>query len=337
METTYGDLTPRIGAYAEKEMLKHAEPIMVLSKMGMTREIPRNTGETIKFRRCIPLPLATTPLTEGVTPTATQFRYETVEASLQEYGSWMELTNKITDLHEDPVGRDMARMAGEQAAETVETVTYGVVKAGTNVILAGGAGARGSIAAPITLREQRLAVRTLMAFRAKRLTTILGASQMISTQPIEAAFVAVCHTDIVASIRKMAGFTSVAEYGKREVLCAEEIGSVEDVRYVASPLFTAFADAGGAAGSDYLSTSGTNADVYPIIVLAQDAFGHIALKGTKAFGGAIKPKVRMPGKPDSNDPMGRTGSVAWNTWYVAKILNDNWMVRIEAAAEANPA
>lgn len=337
MNTTYGDLSPRIGAFAEKEMLSHAEPILVLNKIAQHKQMPRNTGEKIIFRRPIPLALATTPLAEGVTPPATQFRYEDVEATLNEHGSWMELTNKITDLHEDPVGKDMAMMAGEQAAETIEMITYGVVKAGTNVIYANGAANRGAIAAPLTLSEQRTAVRALMANRAKRITSILDASPKYNTAPIEAAFVAICHTDVVSSVRNMKGFTPVAEYGSRKPICNEEIGSVEDVRYIASPLFEAFADAGGVAGADYLSTTGTDADVYPVIFFAKEAFGAIALKGTKAFGGAIKPMVRLPGKPDSNDPMGRSGSVAWNTWFVAKILNDSWMVRVEVAAEANPA
>lgn len=337
LNTSYGDLTPRIGAYAEKEMLSHAEPILVLNKIAHTKEMPRNTGETIKFRRPVPLPVANTPLTEGVTPAATQFRYEDVEASLAQYGAWMELTDKIADLHEDPVGKDMAMMAGEQAAETIEMIQYGAVKAGTNVLYAGGAANRGAVAGPLTLREQRLAVRNLLANRAKRITSILDGSPKYNTKPIEAAFVAVCHTDVIASVRKMTGFVPVAEYGNRSPICQEEIGSVEDVRYIASPLFNPFADAGGSAGSDYVSTGGTSADVYPVIFFAKEAFAAIALKGSKAFGGAIKPMVRQPGQIDSNDPMGQTGSVAWKTWFVAKILNDNWMLRVEVAAEVNPA
>jgi N4-gp56 family major capsid protein len=81
-----------------------------------------------------------------------------------------------------------------------------------------------------------------------------------------------------------------------------------------------------------LSTTGTAADVYPVLVMGAHAYGVVALKGL----GAIKPMVRQPGKPDSNDPMGRNGSVAWNTWFASKILNDAWIVRLECAAEENP-
>ena len=70
--------------------------------------------------------------------------------------------------------------------------------------------------------------------------------------------------------------------------------------------------------------------------MGQHAFGHIALKGNKDAGGAIKPMVRNPGKPEKGDELGQTGSVAWKTFYVAKILNDLWMVRLECTALENP-
>lgn len=332
LATTYGDLSPRIGAFAEKEMLSHAEPILVLNKLAQTHPMPRNTGETLKMRRPVPLAPATTPLTEGVTPSASQFRYEDVSATLAEYGDWTELTNKITDLHEDPVGKNMAMILGEQAAETIEMITYGVIKAGTNVIYAAGAANRAAIAAPLTISEQRLAVRTLRANRAKKITSILGGSQMYSTKPIEAAYVAVTHSDNEAAIRKMPNFTPVAEYGSRQPICPEEIGSVEDVRYITSPLFEPYLATGAVYNGTYVSQGAANNDVYPVLFMGREAYGVVALKGSKAFGGAIKPMVRNPGAADSGDPMGRTGSVAWKTWFAAKILNDAWMVRVEVAA-----
>lgn len=338
MSNNYGDLGVSAGVHAEIKMLEHAEPILVLNKMGDHKPMPKNASKVIKFRRPVPLPLATTPLTEGVRPAGTNFRYERIQATLQQYGDWMELTDIVADLHEDPVGSDMAMMAGEQAAETVETVCFGELIGGTNVVYANGV-AREEVTATINLSSIRKCVRSLLANKAKRLTSILAPSAMIGTSAIEASYVAVCHTDIVASLRSIKGFTTVADYGSRKPICAEEVGSIEDVRFVASPLFNAFADAGGLKGSgatEAVSTTGTNADVYPVLILGQHAFGHIALKGNKDAGGAIKPMVRNPGKPEKGDELGQTGSVAWKTYYVAKILNDLWMVRLECTALETP-
>lgn len=338
MSNNYGDLGVEAGVHAELKMLEHAEPVLVLNKLGDHKPMPKDASKVIKFRRPVPLPLATTPLTEGVRPAGTNFRYERIQATLQQYGDWMPITDVVHDLHEDPVGSDMAMMAGEQAAETIETVCYGELIGGTNVIYANGT-ARDEVTSTIQLGTIRKAVRSLLANKAKRITSILSASVQVGTTPIEAAYVGICHTDVVASLRSINGFVTVSEYGSRKPICAEEVGSIEDVRFVASPLFNSWADAGGAAGTgatEAVSTSGTQADVYPVIVMGQHAFGHIALKGNKDAGGAIKPMVRNPGTPTHGDEIGQNGSIAWKTYYVAKILNDLWMVRIECTALENP-
>ncbi len=338
MANAYGDIGVEAGVHAEMKMLEHAEPILVLNKLGDHKPMPKSKSKVIKFRRPEPLPVATTPLAEGVRPPGTDFRYTRITAVLNQYGDWMPITDVVQDLHEDPVGSDMSVMSGEQAAETVEMVCYGELIGGTNVMYANGA-SRAQVNTFLTLQLIRKAVRALQANRAKKLTTILDGSQMISTRPIEAAYVAVCHTDVTATLRSLKGFTPVAEYGKRQVICPEEEGSIENVRFVASPLFNPWVDAGGLKGAgadEAMSTGLVNADVYPVLIMGKHAFGHIALKGSKEAGGAIKPMVRNPGKPEHGDELGQNGSVAWKTYYTSKILNDLWMIRVEVAAAENP-
>lgn len=338
MSNNYGDLGVQAGVHAEKKMLEYAEPILVLNKLGDHKPMPKNASKVIRFRRPQPLPLATTPVTEGARPAGTNFRYDRFNATLQQYGAWMPITDVVHDLHEDPVGSDMARMAGEQAAETIEMITFGELIGGTNVIYANGT-ARSQVNSPLTLGLLRRASRVLLSNRAKRITSILSGSVMINTTPVEAAFVAVCHTDIIASVRNAKGFTPISEYGQRKPICPEEVGSIEDHRIIASPLFNPWINAGGGKGTganEAISTGGTSADIYPVLIMGQHAFGHIALKGNKEAGGAIKPMVRNPGTPSHGDEMGQNGSVAWKTYYTAKILNDLWMVRIEVAALLNP-
>lgn len=338
MSNNYGDIGVEAGVHAEKKMLEHAEPILVLNKMGDHKPMPKNASKVIKFRRPRTLPPATTPLAEGVRPTASDFRYDRITATVQQYGNWAPITDVVQDLHEDPVGSDMAMILGENAAETVEMVAYGEVIAGTSAIYANG-NARNQVNTTLNLGLIRKAVRFLHSNRAKKITSVLSGSVMIGTTPVEAGYVAICHTDMIASIRAIPGFVPTADYGSRKVICPEEVGSVEDIRFVSSPMFNPWADAGGAKGSgatEAVSTTGTNADVYPVLVMGQHAFGHIALKGSKESGGAIKPMVRNPGSPSHGDELGQNGSVAWKTYYTCKILNDLWMVRIEASALANP-
>ena len=56
--TTYGDISQRTAAYAAVEMLSHAEPILVLSKFGQSKPLPKNKADNVKFRRPIPFAVA---------------------------------------------------------------------------------------------------------------------------------------------------------------------------------------------------------------------------------------------------------------------------------------
>lgn len=323
--TTYGVINQRTAAWAATEMLKHAEPVIVLGKFGMIKEVPRNKADTAKFRRAIPFPAATVPLTEGVTPTAQRMAFEDVSVQLKQYGRPIEITDVVADLSEDPVLAEASVLAGEQAALTSEMIIYGVVKAGTNVFYTNGT-ARTAVNTAITLNKQRAVTRSLQAQKSAKLRQILGASPNFGTKAIEAAYVAVGHTDCGADIRGLAGFTPVAEYGQRTPICPEEVGSVEDVRYVLTPEASPWADGGGAKGS-MVSTSGTSADVYPIMFFGKDAFATVPLKGKRG----ITPMVLNPGTPSKSDPLGQRGYVSWKSYLAAVILNESWMARLETA------
>lgn len=332
MTTKYTDagVSPRTNVYAEREMLKHAGPVMVLDKFGMTRPMPKNKTQTIKFRRPKVFTAATTPLVEGVTPSVTQFQYEDVETSIKQYGQVVEITDVIEDTHEDPVLNDASEQAGENIGRTIEALTYGVLRAGTNVFYANGT-QRTDVNTPVSLSKIRAVIRGLKAQKAMKHTKILDGSVNYATRPIEASFVAVHHTDLEADIRNLAGFIPVAQYGSRKPISEYEIGSVEDVRFICSPDLEPFADGGGAfggSGTNMVTTTGTSADVYPILVFGKEAYGIVPLRGQ----GAVSPTILRPGKPDKSDPLGQRGYVGWKTWHTAVILNQVWMARLEVAA-----
>lgn len=327
--TTYGSISQRTAAWAAKTMLEHAEPILVLQKFCQTKPLPKNTADNIKFRRPIPFTVSTTALTEGVTPTAQALSYEDVPVTIQQYGAVTEITDVVEDLSEDPVLKDASTLSGEQAAETLEMVTYGVLKGGTNVFYAeSGDAGRANVDNVLTLSRQRAVIRGLKAQRAKPINKMLSGSVNHDTTPIEGGYIAFAHTDCESEIRSLAGFVPTSKYGSRAPLCPEEIGSVEGVRYILSPLLESFADAGGLATTNTTySTGGTQADVYPILFLAKDCAAVVPLKGAAA----IKPMVLNPGTPSKSDPLGQKGMVSWKAYFAAVRLNESWIARLEVA------
>lgn len=324
---TYGDITPRTAVYAMVEMLKRGYPHLCIEKFGQPFPIPSNSTKVAKFRRYKSLPLATTPLVEGVTPSGKVLEVQDVEAILEQYGDFVTISDVIADTHEDPVFQEAQKVLGEQAAQTVETIRFNILKAGTNVYYANGS-SRAAVNTAMDLALQRQITRALKRQNGRFITSIVKSTPNFNTDNVEASFVALCHSDVENDIRDMTGFIPVKEYGTTSPW-ENEIGAVEDVRYLRSTIFTPWQASGSGTLNGMLSEGGANVDVYPILFLSMDAFGLVPLKGLNA----ITPTVINP-KPTPSDPLGQRGYVSWKTMQTAVILNDAWLVRAEVGATA---
>jgi len=321
----YGDINQRTAAWAATEMLEHARPIIVLTDYGQSKPMPKNKAEQVKFRRPVPYVVSTTQLTEGVSPTSHKTKYVDVPATMGQYGDIAEITDRVADLAEDPVLKDMSMLSGEQAAETIEMVTWGVIKGGTNVIYGAAADtARSDVNDPVSLTIQRSATRFLNAQRGRKITSKMAATVQYGSEAVDAAFLGFGHTDLDADVRDITGFVPVEKYGSMKPL-PYEIGKVETVRYILTPLLDPFQAAGSATLNGMVADDGVNVDVYPIVIIAKEAFGCVPLRGA----GAIHPTVLNPGVASKSDVLGQRGYVGWKTWFVAVVLNQAWMVRLE--------
>lgn len=323
---TYGDISPRTAAYAEKELLKRGLPYLVLEKFGQAKSLPSNSTKVEKFRRYNALSNTPVTLTEGVTPASQSLSVTDVTATLQQYGGLVMITDVILDTHEDNTLNEAVLLLGEQAAQMIEKMRFGVIKAGTNVVYANGA-TRVAVNTVLTTAMQRKAVRTLKRQNARPITTIVRSTPSFQTENVSPGFVGLIHPDLEGDVRLMTGFVPAEKYGSISPW-ENEIGKVDDVRYVSSSIFEPWTDAGGAKGT-MLSTSGTSADVYPVMFLGRDAYGLIALKGQYA----LTPMVVNP-KPSDSDPLAQRGSVSWKAYQTAVILNDAFIVRGEVSATA---
>ena len=345
--TTYGDISPAVAAYSVVRMLTRAMPYLHLEKFGQVYPLPTNSTQTAKFRRYFLtgaggsegpgsggffIPVATTPLVEGVTPTGSLLANMDYTVTLQQYGDYVTITDVIEDTHTDPVLQQTTDILGEQAAVTVETIRFGTLRAGLNVYYQANVTGRALVAGPITLADQRRVTTGLNRQNARKITQVVASNPDFNTKSVEAAYMAVCHSDLESDIRNMAGFVPVASYGPHTSPFEGEIGSVEQVRYLTSTVIAPFPDSGAAIAGDNptpRSTSGTNADVYPILIFGRDAYGIVPLKGKSS----MTPMVVNP-KPAAGDPLGQRGTVGWKLYTTQVILQDLWMARLEVTASA---
>lgn len=340
----YNTVPSRNLIQAEREMLKHAEPIKVISTFGDSKPVPQNKTDTVVFRRALPIDanavgapsgIATNDylLQEGVTPGARTIQYQDVSVTLQQFGVLMKLSSKSESLYEDDIPKDMIQLVGEHMGSIEELISYGVIRGGTNVVFANGS-ARTAVTSVLNLPRIRQCARTIENAHGSRVTEKLSASPNFATAPIGSAYLVFVHTDIESDARNIPGFVPIAKYGSQKAVHEREIGSIEQFRFISSPYFRPFllAGANAAAGTvlaNGIACTGANAsDVYPVMVIAKSAWGQVALKGMDA----IDPTY-LPAKLKTHaNPLGQFGYVGAQFWKNAVRLNENWMVRLEVAA-----
>jgi N4-gp56 family major capsid protein len=338
----YSTATPRIGKI-KGAMLKHAIPREVLGITGTHHTMGMNESDTVIFRRWLPFGGATTSattinqwsvdpanhlLSEGVTPDADTIAPHDITVQLNEYACLYSYTNKVAELYEDKIPDGMKKQAGQRMGLVRELVHYGALKGITNKFYAGGT-TRATVDETIDLNSIRTIVRSLEANRCNMITEVLSPSQNYNTSGVEAGYLVFHHTDMNADIRDLPGFIPVADYGSRKPVHPRELGACEEFRFISSPELSSIADSGAAVGSTGLkSTSASNVDVYPVIVVGEDAWGDVALRGKDSMD-----IIHIPyDQPDKSDPLKQIGYIGNRFWSASFIQNDGWAAVLECGA-----
>jgi N4-gp56 family major capsid protein len=341
----YSTVPSRNLIMAERAMLKHAEPIKVLSSFGTQKPIPKRKTDTVVFRRALPIDagsngapsitLSGYALTEGTTPSPGTITYQDVQVTVINYGVLLQLSSKAESLYEDDIPGDMVKLVGEHMGSLEELIAFGVVKGGTNVVYATGS-ARNAIVDVLALSKLRQTARVIEAAHGKRVTSKLAPGPNFGTSAVSPSYLVFIHTDLEADVRNLSGFVPVYNYGTAKPVHEREIGAVEQFRFITSPYFAPWLQAGanataGTVLSNGVACTGSNAsDVYPVLVVAEEAWGQCAVKGMDA----VDP-VYLPAKQKTHaNPMGLFGYVGCSFWKNAVRLNENWLARIEVAASA---
>ena len=323
------------------ETLAHAIPVEVLALGCKMKQMPRNAGDNITYRRWLPKGATSTNVNtqnrpsvsaaahitqEGVTPAAETLTPVDVNVVQQQYACLYSYSDKTATLYEDDIPQEMKIQTGERMGLVREMIRYGAIKAGTNVIYSGGT-SRSTVDEPITLKALRRMARILKLNHAKKKRRILAPSPNYDTSAIEAAYIVFVSTDAEPDIRDIAGFTPVAKYANRNPISEDELGSVEEFRFITSPELTAYVDSGAAVGSTGLvSTSASNVDVYPFMVMGEDSVYDVALRGENSFD-----VIHLPhNSSDKSDPLKQRGYVGAKFWCAVSIVNGGWMGIIEA-------
>ena len=321
MSTTRSDIPAEVNNFYDRNLLDRATPLLVHTRWAQVRDIPRKAGtKTIKFRRYANLSTATTPLGEGITPTGSKMSSTEITATVAQYGDFAEYSDVLNYESVDPILTEFGEILGDQAGETIDTLCRDVIVAGTNVYYGGSATSRVTVAAGdiITTTLIDKAVRTLKNGKARRLTSMVKPSTGHNTTPLNACYVGIVHENITYTLKGLTGFIPVEKYPSQMDVMDGEIGSYGGVRFVETSNSKVFSGE-GAAGID----------VYGLLIFGANAYGE-----TRISGEAMKNIIKALGSGGTDDPLDQRGTTGWKGTYVSKILNNDYILRIEVAVAA---
>lgn len=324
---TYSSSSVRLNTYAEAKALKRAMPKECLTKFGLAKTLPSNSTDNITFRRINPFPVASV-LTEGVVPSSRSLVRTNVAVTVSRYGDLARFTEKEYDLSPEATVTDYSEACGDQMVETRENVVWGVIKAGTSVSYTNGS-ARNTTNTTITANALNSAIRTLDSNRASLVSKKVSSSQDFNTQNVRPSYIAFCHTDMKRDIQALTGFQDAKEYN--DYIHDNEFGAFNNIRFITCPHMEAFLGAGSGTANG-MTTTGGNTNVYPIVIVGEEAYGHVSVRSKDGVLTGASVKVLLPSKIDSGNPIGSFGSVGWAGYFAAVRLNEAWMTRIETCA-----
>jgi N4-gp56 family major capsid protein len=215
----------------------------------------------------------------------------------------------------------MTQQIGERVTFVNEMIIYGALRACTNQYYGGTGTSVATVNGALTLGFLRKIAKNLQANHGKPVSSVLKASGNFDTSAVEQGYFVYCHTDLEPDIRDLPNFVPVAKYASGTPMPGE-IGSVERFRFITHPDLPAVQDGGAAIGATNLyTTTGTNIDVYTLIVTAADAWSQIAVRGKDS----LAPTYLPPGEKSKSDPFGQRGYAGTIWWKAVMIENNGWM------------
>lgn len=302
--TTSSGMTAEMKTFYSKYLIENAKPALVYDQFGQKHNIPKNGGKTIEFRKYSPLPKATTPLTEGVTPAGKALTVSTVTATVKQYGDFVPLTDMLLLTAIDNNLVQALDLLGAQAGATLDTVTREILMGGTSVQYAEGqVTSRATLTAEhkLTVKAVRLAARFLKKQNAPK---------------IDGGYVAIIHPDIAYDIQDDPDWKEWNKYTTPDKMFQGEIGKIANVRFVETTEAKIFAKAGA-----------SNQDVYATLVLGANAYGT-----TNIEGGGLETIVKQLGSGGTEDPLNQRGTAGWKATKTAVRLVEQFMVRVETGS-----
>lgn len=312
----------------ERRLLTRAQPRLVHGRWAM--EATLNNMGSYELRKYAALSAATTPLSEGVTPSqeaAPTLSVITITPTW--YGAWMRYTDKLDFTNFDPIVSEFVGILGEQAGLTVDTLIRNDVTDNATADFAGAATARNQINTSdddITFDD---VVDQIAQLEAENARPVDGGS-----------YVAIIHPHTWAELMKDTDFQTVFTREGGDAIRSGFVGTLFNCRFYVSANAREYVDAGASSTEDVYSALFIGAESYGVVgiaslmpeIMGMDGGGEGFANRTGMATSPVDIIMKDLGE-GGDDPLNQRGTIGWKAAHEESVLNSSWIRNLEHATD----
>ena len=228
-----GSMSSAMKTYYDTELLENARPRLIFTQLGKSQFLPAGHGDSVQWRKWNTFDKSLTPLTEGVIPSGQKFGQSAISVSVQQYGDYAAISDRLNLHAVDNVLLGAAEEMGAAGGETADTLVRNELCTGTSVLYADTLDAGGAFTGTPSYRYQLSADNN-------RLTPDVVNKAYTFLKKQKAPFfegnkyVAVIHPSAAYDLRSHPDWMEAHKYAAAHEIFEGEIGELHGVRFVES-------------------------------------------------------------------------------------------------------
>ena len=264
-------LSGELKTFYDTELLENARVELFYAQFAKKQHLPANHGTTVEWRKWNTFAKAS-QLQEGVIPTGQKFGMSSKTGSINQYGTYATVSDKLELRAYDDVILGATEEMGASAAETQETLIRDALLVNTNVLYCDNITlADGSVASTPTNPATMEATATVMSVLTPDMVAKAVTKMKKDRVPtINGKFYAVIHPSVAYDLRKSKEWIEAHKYAATSEIFNGEIGELHGCRFIENVFAPVL-------GNSYKNKAG--GVTYATYFFGKDAFGIIDPEG----------------------------------------------------------
>ena len=264
-------LSGELKEFYDTELLENARIEMYYAQFAKTQKLPANHGTSVEWRKWNTFEKAD-KLQEGVIPTGQKFGMSTKMGSIDQYGTYAAISDRLELRAYDDIILGATEEMGASAAETQETLIRDALLVNMNVLYCDNitlaTGAVGTT--PTSPAEMEASATVISLLTPKMVAKAVTKMKKDRVPTINGKYYAVVHPSVAHDLRNDDAWIEAHKYASVEEIKNGEIGELHGCRFIENTFAPVL-------GGEYKNKASTV--TYATYFFGKDAFGIIDPEG----------------------------------------------------------